>query len=270
MTKNRTDRVPKPTASGNPLALVGRVALESTRQMGDVTLFLAGAVREMRKLNFYGQYFRQCAFVGVDSIPIVLLTAFFTGGVLALQSFNGLNGGSLASSQLGSLVVLSMVRELGPVLAALMVTSRAGAAIAAELASMRVTEQIDALTTLATNPVRFLVAPRILACMTMMPLLVVLANILGILGGYTVGVHVLGVSSVMYVNSTFRSLGGDDITMTLVKGATFGLLIGLMATYHGFKASGGAAGVGVATTRAVVYGAVAILVVDYFITAMFV
>ena len=262
--------MPRPTLSGNPLALVGRVVLESVSQAGSVTVFLASAIRQMGHFSFYGQYARQCAFVGVESLPIVLLTAFFTGGVLALQSFNGLNGGALASAQLGSLVVLSMVRELGPVLAALMVTSRAGAAISAELASMRVTEQIDALTTLATNPVRFLVAPRILACLTMMPLLVVLANILGILGGYVVGVHVLGVSSTMYVNSTFRALGGDDITMTLVKGAAFGLLIGLMATYHGFKASGGAAGVGVATTRAVVYGAVAILVIDYFITAIFV
>lgn len=255
----------------NPFHLVGALVLGLVREVGDITLFLGNAVRQMFKGGGgVGQFAKQCTFVGVESLPIILLTAFFTGGVLALQSFNGLDGGPLVNTQVGKLVALSMLRELGPVLAGLMLASRVGAAMAAELGTMRVTEQIDALTTLAANPMRYLTVPRVLACLTMLPLLVILANLMGIFGGYVVGTKVLGIPAGLYMESTYNAISGEDLNMAMVKAAVFGLLVGLMATYHGFKADGGAAGVGKATTRAVVYGAVAILVADYFITAMFV
>lgn len=255
----------------SPFQLIGALILAAIREAGDITIFAFAVLKKMfLSGKTSGQFLRQCSFVGVDSLPIILLTAFFTGGVLALQSFNGLDGGPLVNTQVAKLVALSMLRELGPVLAGLMLASRVGAAMAAELGTMRVTEQIDALVTLATNPLRYLVVPRVLACVMMLPLLVILANMTGIWGGYVVGTEMLGIPHHMYMSSTFEAISSEDLTMALVKATVFGLLVGIMATYHGFRASGGAAGVGQATTRAVVYGAVAILVADYFITAMFV
>ncbi|NBX86747.1 MAG: ABC transporter permease [Proteobacteria bacterium] len=254
-----------------PFTLIGALVLAAVREAGEITLFAGRIIgKVLAGGRGSGQFLRQCAFVGVDSLPIILLTAFFTGGVLALQSFNGLDGGPLVNTQVAKLVALSMLRELGPVLAGLMLASRVGAAMAAELGTMRVTEQIDALQTLATNPLRYLVVPRVMACVLMLPLLVILANMTGIWGGYVVGTEMLGIPAHMYMNSTFEAISSEDLTMGLVKATVFGLLVGVMATYHGFGARGGAAGVGQATTRAVVYGAVAILVADYFITAMFV
>lgn len=255
----------------SPFHLIGAFVLGAIREIGQVTVFLLSVLRHtFRFKGAKGQFFSQFSFVGVDSLPIILLTAFFTGAVLALQSYNGLSGGPLVNTQLGRLVTLSMLRELGPVLASLMLASRVGAAMAAELGTMRVTEQIDALTTLAANPMRYLVVPRVMACLFMLPLLVVLANIIGIFGGYTVATQVLGVPGNMYMDGTYHAIGTTDLAMAIVKAAVFGLLVGLMATYHGFNARGGAEGVGQATTRAVVYGAVSILVADYFITAFFV
>lgn len=255
----------------SPFQMIGALVLGAVREIGAITVFFLSILRHVFRFSgAKGQFSGQFSFVGVDSLPIILLTAFFTGAVLALQSYNGLAGGPLVNSQLGKLVTLSMLRELGPVLASLMLASRVGAAMAAELGTMRVTEQIDALTTLATNPMRYLVVPRVMACLFMMPLLVVLANLMGILGGYGVAVNVLGVPGNMYLDGTFGAIGTTDMTMALVKAAVFGLLVGLMATYHGFNTRGGAEGVGQATTRAVVYGAVSILVADYFITAFFV
>lgn len=253
-----------------PFAITGRAVLHMVDEAGAIALFLGDALVNALRPGGRGPFWRQCAFVGVDSLPIILLTAFFTGAVLALQSYNGLNGGPLANTQLGRLVVISMLRELGPVLAALMLSSRVGAAMAAELGTMRVTEQIDALTTLATNPIRYLVVPRILACLLMLPLLVVLGNAVGIFGGYLVGTGVLDIPAHQYLDSTFTAIQSEDQIMSLIKASVFGLLVGLMGTYHGFHAGNGAAGVGTATTRAVVYAAVSILVADYFITALFV
>lgn len=254
----------------NPIASLGALTIGLVRDLGGIALFLSGALGQLfRRGGFHGQLLAQCEFVGVQSLPIILLTAFFTGGVLALQSFNGFDNVTLANSQVPKVVALSMLRELGPVLGALMLASRVGSAMAAELGTMRVTEQIDALFTLAVNPVRYLVIPRILACMLMLPLLVILANLVGIAGGHVVGTEVLNLSSHMYVESSFAAIKSDDITLGLVKALVFGLIIGLMSTFHGFNTSGGAAGVGRATTLAVVYSAVAILVSDYFITALF-
>jgi phospholipid/cholesterol/gamma-HCH transport system permease protein len=156
------------------------------------------------------------------------------------------------------------------VLAGLMLASRVGAAMAAELGTMKVTEQLDALYTLATNPLRHLALPRMLACLTMLPLLVVLGNLMGIYGGYLVGVQSLGIPHNLYLEGTFDALKSEDLIMSFTKAAVFGLLVGIWGTYHGFSATGGARGVGVATTRAVVYASASILTADYFVTALFV
>lgn len=259
------------TATLSPFVGLGAFTLWLVQEIGAITLFFLAFIKSLfQRSKGRSQLVQQLDFVGVGSVPLVLLTAFFTGGVLALQSFYGLGGAGFADSQLGKLVALSMLRELGPVLAGLMLASRVGAAMAAELGTMRVTEQIDALVTLATNPVRYLVVPRIVACVIMLPLLVMMANVLGIIGGWVVSTHVLGMDGNAYLNSAFQSIATEDMVMALVKAAIFGLVVGIMATYNGFNARNGAAGVGNATTRAVVYAAVGILVSDYFITAAFV
>jgi phospholipid/cholesterol/gamma-HCH transport system permease protein len=253
---------------------LGSGVLGALGRTGAIAIFFSKAVQQVFVGRRSRQFMAQCVFVGVESLPIVLLTSFFTGAVLALQSFNGLNAGlngggeAIATSQLGNLVATSMLRELGPVLASLMLASRVGAAMAAELGTMRVTEQIDALETLATNPIRYLVVPRVLACMSMLPLLVLLGNMLGIVGGWVVTTQVLGISGQSYFDSVMLALTADAMIMGMVKAASFGFLVGLMATFHGFNARGGAAGVGEATTRGVVYASVSILISDYFITAL--
>jgi phospholipid/cholesterol/gamma-HCH transport system permease protein len=255
----------------NPFASLGRVVIGAIEQAGALALFSGNILGQMVKFpSLHGQFLRQCNFVGVESLPILLLTAFFTGGVLALQSFAGFDSAPLAGSQVPKVVVLSMLRELGPVLGSLMVAARVGSAMAAELGTMRVTEQVDALVASAINPMRYLVLPRVWACVLMMPLLVILANIVGIYGGQIVSVNVLSLSESQYVSVAFDTIKNEDIMMSVLKAAVFGFIIGLAATYHGFRANGGAAGVGSATTRAVVYAAVLILITDYFITAWFV
>lgn len=257
-----------------PLQIIGASAEAGLRKAGAITMFLVQTTQQMFVGHRSHQFMGQCVFVGVESLPIVLLTAFFTGAVLALQSYNGLNAGlngggaALASSQLGNLVATSMLRELGPVLASLMLASRVGAAMAAELGTMRVTEQIDALFTLATNPLRYLVIPRILACVAMMPLLVILGAAMGIFGGFVVSTGVLGIGAHNYMGSAMYAVNADSEIMALVKAAAFGFIVGLMSTYHGYNAKGGAEGVGAATTQGVVYSAVTILIADYFLTAI--
>ena len=208
---------------------------------------------------------RQIVRVGVDSVPVVFLTALFTGGVLALQTFKGFQRFH-AEGYIGSVVALSMLRELGPVLTGLMVTGRAGSAMAAELGSMRVTEQIDALVALATDPVQYLFVPRVLAGIIVTPMLVVLADATGILGGYVVAVQYLGANPVVYVNNTFQFLNMEDLTSGLIKSAVFGLLLSLIGCQNGYDTTGGAEGVGTSTTSAVVLGSLAILVADFFLT----
>lgn len=255
----------------NILAGIGHITLWLVKEIGSISLFLGEFLSQVFRRPFYGRLLlRQCELVGFNSLPIVILTAFFTGGVLALQSYNGFDNHALASSQLGSVVALSMLRELGPVLASLMVAGRVGAAIAAEIGTMKVTEQVDALITLATNPIKYLVVPRILACMLTVPMLVGIANVVGIGGGYLVATRILGLNGHTYMESSFNSVGMEDITLGLIKALVFGLLVGLMGCYHGYNTRGGAEGVGQSTTVAVVYASVMILVADYFITAMWV
>jgi len=206
--------------------------------------------------------------VGVRSLPVVVITAVFTGAVLALQTFSGFQRFG-AEGLVGTVVALSMTRELGPVLASIMVAGRVGSAMAAELGTMRVTEQIDALITLATDPVRYLVVPRFLAGMIMLPFLVVFADLIGIFGGYFIAVNILGTSSTIYVNRTLQYLEFSDVTVGLLKASVFGMIIALVGCQMGFFTSGGAEGVGRATTKAVVGASILILISNYFLTAIF-
>ncbi len=208
----------------------------------------------------------QMAEVGVRSLPVVFITALFTGGVLALQSYTGFRRFN-AEALVGTVVGLSMTRELGPVLTGLIVAGRAGAAMAAELGTMRVTEQIDALETLATNPVKYLIVPRFLAGLFMLPALAAVADIVGIYGGYAVSTHVLGANPTTYMTRTWDYLDAMDIFHGLLKAAFFGAAIALLSCYRGFYSRGGAEGVGKATTGAVVLSSMTILISDYFLSA---
>jgi phospholipid/cholesterol/gamma-HCH transport system permease protein len=213
------------------------------------------------------ELFRQMVKVGVNSTPVVLLTTLFTGMVLALQTFTVLRRFN-AESFVGSLVALSMVRELSAVLSGLIVAGRAGSAMGAELGTMRVTEQIDALEVMATDPVHYLVVPRVWAATIMLPLLVALGNGIGIFGGYAVSVLLFKANPVSYVNRTFQFMQLNDLLSGLIKAAVFGFLLALIGCQQGFYTSGGAEGVGRSTTAAVVVASIAILVSDFFLTRL--
>ena len=214
--------------------------------------------------------------IGVQSLPIVLLTGFFTGMVLALQSSVQLKTFG-ATMYIGRLVAASMIRELGPVLAGLMVAGRVGSGIAAQIGSMRVTEQIDALNTLGTDPIRKLVTPRVLAALIMMPTLTVINDFAGILGGNVIAAAYVGIPTSLYWRTVWEQIAGggfifkyipNDFVHGLVKPFVFGGIISLVACNFGLKTSGGTEGVGVSTTRTVVTASILILVVDYFITQL--
>lgn len=220
------------------------------------------------KKIYWRQIGAQMIEIGYYSLPVIGLTAIFTGGVLALQSYSGFSRFS-AESSIPTVVVLSITRELGPVLAGLMVAGRIGAAIAAEIGTMRVTEQIDALVTLSTNPFKYLVFPRLIAGILMLPILVLVADIIGVFGGYLVSVGKLGFSPGPYIQNTFDFLEARDVISGLVKASAFGFIITLMGCYHGYHSRGGAEGVGTATTNAVVSASILILLSNYIITEMF-
>jgi phospholipid/cholesterol/gamma-HCH transport system permease protein len=213
------------------------------------------------------EYFKQMQRVGVDSIPVVFLTMLFTGMVLSLQAYNGFARFN-ATSLVGSVVTLSLMRELSPVLSALMVTGRVGSSMAAEIGSMRVTEQIDALEALATEPVQYLFVPRVVASVLMMPLLVVMGDVIGMFGGYFVAVSLLGTNPVTYYESQFQYVDMVDFTSGIIKAAVFGLIFSVVACVRGYYTVGGAEGVGRSTTRAVVVGSLTILLVDFFLTRL--
>jgi phospholipid/cholesterol/gamma-HCH transport system permease protein len=210
---------------------------------------------------------RQMVKVGVSSVPVVLLTTMFTGMVLALQTFTTLRRFN-AESFVGSLVALSMVRELTSVLSGLIVAGRAGSAMGAELGTMRVTEQIDALEVMATDPVHYLVVPRVWASTIMLPLLVAMGNGVGIFGGYLVSVVLMGANPVSYVDRTFQFMDLNDLFSGLLKATVFGFLLAVIGCQQGFYTTGGAEGVGRSTTAAVVVASIAILISDFFLTKL--
>ena len=251
------------------VAALGRGLLGACRSVGALTLFALAGLSHVVRPPFYGRMFlRAFIEIGYFSLPVVALTAIFTGMVLALQASTELSRFS-AESASASLVVLSVTRELGPVLAGLMVAGRVGAAMAAEIGTMRVTDQIDALSTLSTDPMKYLVAPRLLAGLLALPLLVLVADILGVLGGFIIATVKLGFSAPTYLASTLSYLQTADVVSGLAKAGVFGFLIALMGCYHGYNSRGGAQGVGAATTQAVVAASVLILAFDYILSELF-
>ena len=253
----------------DPLAALGRGTLAACRIAGAAALFAAEAILDLVRPPFYWRQFLR-AFVEIAwfSLPVVALTAVFTRMVLALQSYTGFARFN-AQSAVASVVVLSLTRELGPVLAGLMVAGRIGASFAAEIGTMRVTDQIDALTTLSTSPMKYLVAPRLLAGTLALPLLVLVADVLGVMGGWLIATFKLGFVSQAYLKSTFDILETMDVVSGVVKAAVFGFVVTLMGTWCGYTSRGGAQGVGSATTAAVVASSILILALDYVLTEMF-
>jgi phospholipid/cholesterol/gamma-HCH transport system permease protein len=250
------------------LAGVGHMFILFLQAAGRFALFAIAAVSHCFRPPFYPRLIgRQMIDMGYYSLPVVGLTAIFTGMVLALQTHTGFSVG--AETAVATVVVLSVTRELGPVIAGLMVAGRIGAAIAAEIGTMRVTDQIDAISTLSTNPYKYLVVPRIIAGTITVPLLVFVADIIGVFGGFVVATYKLDYNPGGFLGQMWDTLKADDVVSGLVKAAVFGFIVALMGCYHGYHSKGGAQGVGAATTYAVVSASIMILLADYLLTALF-
>ncbi len=253
----------------NFLQPIGRTFIKFLATCGRLAIFAAVALSHCFRPPFYPRMvLRQMIEIGFYSLPVIGLTTLFTGMVLVLQTYTGVSRFS-AEGAVANVVVLAITRELAPVLAGLMVAGRIGASMAAEIGTMRVTEQIDALTTLSTNPMKYLVAPRILAGLIVLPPLVLIGDIIGIFGGYLVATYKLGFVPEVYLKSTYDFMEFMDVVSGLVKAGVFGFLITLMGCYHGYNSKGGAQGVGAATTNAVVSASILILCFDYILTELF-
>lgn len=253
----------------NSLAAVGAPVLNLFRYTGDFVLFVLHGLSHIIRPPLYPvNFLRQCRDIGFFSLPMVGLTALFTGAVLALQSYTGFSRFN-AESSIATIVVISITRELGPVLTGLMVAGRVGSAISAELGAMRVTQQVDALVTLSIHPFKYLVAPRIAAGFLCLPLLVIIADIIGVAGGYLVSVYKLGFSPSAYIKSTFDFLEMSDIVSGLAKACAFGGIITAVGCFYGYRASQGATGVGKAVMQSVVQSSILILVCNYIMTEIF-
>jgi phospholipid/cholesterol/gamma-HCH transport system permease protein len=265
MSAPTAERIPRM----NPLAAVGRTFLDFLAILGRLSIFTGLSISHCVRPPFYPRLIgRQIVEIGYYSLPVVGLTAIFTGMVLALQSYTGFARFN-AEGAIANVVVLSITRELAPVLAGLMVAGRIGAAMAAEIGTMRVTEQIEALSTLSTNPFKYLVAPRLIAAVLMLPCLVLVADIIGVFGGYLIAVHKLDFNAAVYLSRTWQVLEPLDVISGLTKAAVFGFLVALMGCYHGYHSRGGAQGVGQATTNAVVSASILILASNYLVTELF-
>jgi phospholipid/cholesterol/gamma-HCH transport system permease protein len=248
---------------------VGDAVLTLLQRMGVMVMFISKSIMHCFIPPFFPrQLRRQLIDIGYYSLPVVGLTALFTGMVLALQSYTGFTRFN-AEGAIAGVVVLSVTRELAPVLAGLMVAGRVGAAIAAEIGTMRVTEQIDALTTLSVNPYKYLIAPRVIAGTLMLPVLVFIGDIIGVFGGYVVAIHSLGFSSGNYLTQTWDVMERMDVISGLVKAGVFGFIVSILGCYHGFNSQRGAQGVGAATTNAVVSASIMILISNYILTQIF-
>jgi phospholipid/cholesterol/gamma-HCH transport system permease protein len=250
------------------LVRIGRATLYLIREMGRMLLFLLSTVVWLLRPPFRPlQVLKQVHFIGFKSTFVVVLTAAFTGMVLGLQIYYTLTKFG-SEAVLGSVVALSMIRELGPVLAALMVTARAGSAMTAEIGIMRITEQIDALETMAISPLQYLIAPKLLASLISVPLLVAMFDVVGIYGGYLVGVDLLGGSSGSYWSSIESAVEWKDVYGGILKSISFGIIVSWVCSYKGFYTRMSAEGLGKATTEAVVLSSVLILIWDYFLTSV--
>jgi len=244
----------------------GSLIVRALDDLGRFFYIMASSVTWTFRRPFDGtELMRQMVRVGWDSIPVVFLTCLFTGMVLALQTYRGFERFH-AEGFVGSVVALSLTRELAPVLTGLMVAGRVGSAMAAELGTMRVTEQIDALYAMATEPIHYLVVPRVNASILMLPVLALVGDAVGIIGGWMISVGLFGANSYLYMERTFQFLEVNDITSGLIKAAFFGLILSVTGCAKGFYTSGGAEGVGRSTTSAVVTASLYILLSDFFLT----
>lgn len=253
-----------------PFRLIGRTVLGGFREIGRIAKFSGGVLLAcVTPVIYLREVLRQCMKVGFYSLPVVGLTAVFIGAALALNIYTG--GSRFNAEQfVPNIVVLGITRELGPVLAGLMLAGRVSAGIAAEIGAMRVTEQIDALLTLSAKPARYLYAPRVIAGILTLPILVLVADIIGVMGGYLVAVGALDFNGSLYLKNSRGFVTGNDIWSGVIKAAVFGGIISLMGCYQGDRSKGGAGGVGRAATLAVVGAAVLILASNYILTSIFV
>ena len=248
---------------------IGRVVINFFVAAGHLGLFAGETIVQCFRRPFYMKAFgTQLVEIGFYSLPVVALTTLFSGMVIALQTYTGFSSFS-SEGPVAMVVLISVTRELAPVMAGLMVAGRIGAAMAAELGTMRVTEQIDALTTLSTNPFRYLIVPRVLAGIVMLPILVLIGDIIGICGGYLIGIYKLDFNASTYLMNTWQYLQAMDIVSGMTKAAVFGFIITLLGCYNGFYSKGGAQGVGQATTNAVVSASILILIFNYILTEVF-
>ncbi len=251
------------------LATIGRTVLALLAAIGRATLFGIETVSHLFRPPYYPREFLSAIMqIGYFSLPVVGLTTIFTGGALALQIYAG-GARFSAEAVVPQIVAIGMVRELGPVLVGLMIAARVTSSIAAEIATMKVTEQIDALVTLSTNPMKFLTLPRVLAATIVMPILVAVGDIIGIMGGYLVGTGRLGFNAGTYLRNTLDFLEPHDVATSLAKGAVFGFIAALMGCYYGMQSGRGAQGVGRATKSAVVAASVLILAANFILTELF-
>ncbi|MGA1026065.1 MAG: MlaE family ABC transporter permease [Lutimaribacter sp.] len=257
------------TLISSVLGTIGAAVLGALAAVGRVVIFALNTVSHLLRPPFYWREFLAALVqIGWLSLPVVGLTALFTGGALALQIYAG---GSRfnAEAVVPSIVAIGMVRELGPVLGGLMVAARVASSIAAEIGTMKVTEQIDALVTLSTDPMKYLTLPRVLAATVSVPLLVAVGDAIGIMGGYMVGTTRLGFNPAVYLQNTADFLETWDVVSGMIKGAAFGFIVALMGCYHGMQSGRGAQGVGAATKSAVVAASVLILAANYLLTEVF-
>jgi len=252
-----------------PVASIGRSVMAFLGAIGRVAIFAANSTSHIFRPPFYiKEFLHAILYIGYFSLPVVGLTALFTGGALALQIYAG-GARFNAEAVVPSIVAIGMVRELGPVLGGLMVAGRVAASIAAEIGTMKVTEQIDALVTLSTHPMKYLTVPRVLAATLTMPVLVLVGDIIGIMGGFLVGVSRLDFNAATYLNNTINFLESWDIVSGLLKAAVFGFIVATLGCYHGMNSERGAQGVGRATTNAVVSASILILASNYILTELF-
>ena len=247
---------------------IGKVVILFLNNTGYFFIFTLNIIKSFFSRWYIKNIINQMIFIGFYSLPVVSLTAFFTGGALALQIYYG---GNQFNSEIivSSIVALGITRELGPVLGGIVVAGRVSSAIAAELGTMRVTEQIDALKTLSADPISYLVVPRIIAGIIMLPILIIFADIIGIMGGWFIGIQSLDFNGSVYIKNTIDFLDASDIYSGLIKASVFGFIISVMGSYQGFHSRGGAQGVGRATTNAVVSASVLILASNYIMTNLF-
>ena len=248
---------------------IGKLGLRFVKAVSRFVVFFIATVHNWFVGPYYPKvFFKNVLEIGFYSLPVVALTALFAGMVLALQSYSGFSSFS-AESAVATVVEIAITRELGPVFAGLMVAGRIGATMAASIGTMKVTEQIDALKTLSVNPFKYIVSPRVLAGIVIMPVLVLIADVIGVFGGFLVSVNNLGFNPYVYIKDTYNSMQMIDAIVGIVKGVVFGGIITSLGCYYGYYTEGGADGVGKATTNAVVYSSILILIFNYILTDAF-